>query len=139
MKTAPDTAIVRDLAFLADHPDLLMAVVFGSTADGRAGCDSDVDVAIYPRIPLDHCSLQDLSDQIAMATGRTVDLVDLSTTHGGLLRQILRNGRVIFSKRLGILGSLHERLLDWQEDFEPAIKAMLATRMKRFTSPVHGH
>ena len=105
---------------------------------GRARPHSDIDIAVYPRIPLDHRTLQDLSDRIALATGRTVDLVDLSRSEGALLRQILRTGKVLFAKQPGILGTLHERLLVWQEDFEPALKAMLAARLKRFTRPLHG-
>lgn len=126
------------LAFLADQPDLELAMIFGSVASGRARRDSDIDIAVYPRQPLDHRALQNLSDQIAMATGRAVDLVDLSSADGSLLRQILMTGKVLFSKRPGILGTLTERLLLWQEDFEPALKAMLAARLKRFISPLHG-
>lgn len=113
-------------------------MVFGSCASGRERPDSDIDLAIHPRQPLDAPTLQKLSDQIALATGRSVDLVDLSRTDGTLLRQILRTGKVLFSKHPGILGSLTERLLVWQEDFEPALNAMLSARLKRFTSPLHG-
>ena len=126
------------LAFLADDPNLDLAILFGSAAAGCAKPHSDIDVAVYPRQPLDHFALQDLADRIALATGRPVDLVDLSRSEGTLLRQILRTGRVLFAKRSDILGRLLERLLVWQEDFEPALKAMLASRLKRFTSPLHG-
>ncbi len=127
-----------DLAFLANNPDLELAMVFGSTVSGNAKPDSDIDVAVYPRHPLDHQAVQGLSDQIALATGRPVDLVDLSSSDGALLRQILRSGKILFSKRPGIIGTLTERLLAWQEDFEPALNAMFATRLKRFTSTLHG-
>jgi predicted nucleotidyltransferase len=128
----------ESLAFLAKDPSLDLAILFGSMAAGRARPHSDIDIAVYPRQPLDHSALQDLSDRIALATGRPVDLVDLSRSEGTLLRQILRTGKVLFAKRPGILGTLHERLLVWQEDFEPALKAMLAARLKRFTRPLHG-
>ena len=127
-----------DLAFLAHHPDLELAMVFGSTVSGNAKPDSDIDVAFYPRHPLDHQVVQRLSDQIALATGRPVDLVDLSSSDGALLRQILRTGKILFSKRPGIIGTLSERLLAWQEDFEPALNAMFAARLKRFTHELHG-
>lgn len=136
MTSAPDPG--KALAFLAEDPNLDLAMVFGSTASGKARPDSDIDVAVYPRNPLDHRAIQRLSDQIALATGRPVDLVDLSTSDGALLRQILRSGILLFSKRPGILGTLSERLLLWQEDFEPALKAMLTARVNRFTAPVHG-
>jgi uncharacterized protein len=136
MSTSSDPRI--SLAFLADDPNLELAMVFGSAVSGKLRPDSDIDVAVYPRQPLDHRAIQTLSDQTALATGRTVDLVDLSMSNGVLLRQILRTGKLIFSKRPGILGALSERLLDWQEDFEPSLKALLDARIKRFTSPLHG-
>jgi len=134
----PFQRVKDDLAFLANDPDLEMAMIFGSTVSGNAKPDSDIDVAVYPRQPLDHQAVQRLSDQIALATGRPVDVVDLSSSDGALLRQILRSGKVLFSKHPGILGILAERLLAWQEDFEPALNALLAARLKRFTSPLHG-
>jgi uncharacterized protein len=126
------------LEFLAKDPNLDLAIVFGSMASGRAKPHSDIDIAIYPIRPLDHHALQDLSDRIALATGRPVDIVDLSRSEGALLRQILRSGKVLFSKRPGIQGTLQERLLVWQEDFEPALNAILSARLKRFTRPLHG-
>ena len=134
----PSTELHENLTFLENDPNLDLSIIFGSVATGRARPHSDIDVAVYPSQPLDHFALQDLSDRIALATGRPVDLVDLSRSDGALLRQILRTGKVLFSTRPGILGILAERLLVWQEDFEPALKAMLAARLKRFTSPLHG-
>ncbi len=136
MKNSHDAR--ETLAFLIADPNLDLAIIFGSMATGRARPHSDIDVAVYPRQPFDHNALQDLSDRIALATGRPVDLVDLSRSEGALLRQILRTGRVLFTKRPGILGTLHERLLVWQEDFEPALKAMLSARLKRYTLTPHG-
>ena len=126
------------LAFLANDPNLDLAMVFGSTAKGTARPHSDIDIAVYPRQPLGHQDLQRLSDQIALVTGRPVDIVDLSKSNGSLLRQILRSGKVLFSKRPGTLGALHQRLLAWQEDFEPALKALFTARQKRFSRSAHG-
>lgn len=126
------------LDFLSDDPDLLLAMVFGSTADGSHRPDSDIDVAVYPRNQLASRKRQLLVDEIAFATGRTVDLIDLTHVDGALLRQILHSGKVIFSKEPGILGTLSERLLDWQEDFEPQLNTLLETRLQRFIAPIHG-
>ena len=126
------------LGFLADDPDVLCAMVFGSTANGTHRLDSDLDVAVYCRGELDRQKRQQLTDDISVATGRTVDLIDLRHVDGALLRQILRNGIVVFSKVPGMFGILSERLLDWQEDFEPQLNALLKRRLQRFTSPLHG-
>ena len=130
--------ITRSLDFLADNPDLLLVIIFGSTANNSQRPDSDIDIAIYPKKGFSSRQRQELSDQIACATGRTVDLIDLTHVDGALLRQILRTGKVVFSKQPGITGILTERLLGWQEDFEPQLNALLESRLQRFITPVHG-
>ena len=126
------------LAGLTDHRDLDLAIVFGSFARGLANKYSDLDIAVFPRQPLGAAALQDISDHLAIASGRPIDIVDLTTTNGTLLRQILRHGKVIFAKRPGLLGILNERLLDWQADFEPAQQAILTAQRNRFLTPSHG-
>lgn len=132
------SSIARALDFLADDPDLLLVMIFGSMADGNPQIGSDIDVAVYPKKKLSSQQRQKISDQIACATGRTVDLADLTDADGALLRQILRKGRIVFSKQTGVLGHLSERLLGWQEDFEPQLNAMLETRLQLFITPTHG-
>ena len=132
------SGIVQSLDFLAGDPSLLLVMIFGSTAHDRQRLDSDIDVAVYPKKKLLSSQRQNLSDQIACATGRTVDLVDLSDVDGALLRQILHTGKVIFSKQPGITGILSERLLGWQEDFEPQLNDLLESRLQRFTAAAHG-
>ena len=129
---------VASLECLAHHEELELAIIFGSCASGRARRDSDLDIAVFPRNPLNSAALQSLSDQLAIASGRPIDLVDLTCTNGTLLRQILRNGKVLFSKRPAILGNLNERLLDWQADFEPAQRAILTAQRNRFLTHAHG-
>ena len=90
----------HQLDFLSDDPDLLLAMVFGSTADGSQRPDSDIDVAVYPGKKLESRKRQLLVDEIAIATGRAVDLIDLTHVDGALLRQILRSGKIVFSKGL---------------------------------------
>jgi len=129
---------VKCLDFLAEDPDLQLAMLFGSAATGDLRPDSDIDVAIYPRKTMASRKRQQVADEIALATNRAVDLIDLSTAEGALLRKILHSGIVLFSKTPGILGALSERLLDWQEDFEPQLNALLDARLQRFTQPIHG-
>jgi predicted nucleotidyltransferase len=130
--------IGHSLDFLAEEPDLLLAIIFGSAADGSQRPDSDLDLAVYCRSHMGPFLRQKLSDDIAVKTGRTVDLIDLSKANGALLRQVLRSGQVLFVKSPGILGTLTERLLAWQEDFEPQLNGLLQSRLERFTSSVHG-
>lgn len=135
---AAQCEIARKLDFLACNPDLLLVVIFGSIANDSQRPDSDIDVAFFPKKRFSSHQRQELADQIACTTGRTVDLVDLSDVDGALLRQILHSGKVIFSKQPGITGILSERLLGWQEDFEPQLNALLESRLQRFVNPAYG-
>lgn len=98
-------------AALAQHPDIKLAYVFGSVAGNKAGPDSDVDVAVLAEAPLDvEYKIQLISD-IASATGRPVDLIDLATVGEPpqwVMRHILNN-----------------------EDYMPYVKRMLAERRQR--------
>ena len=130
--------ILELLTHLADREDIHLVILFGSFAKNNATVDSDIDIAIYPLNPLSSAAIQNLSDQLGHATFRPVDLVDLTYTNGSLLRQILRHGKVVFSKHPGTLGALTERLLDWQADFEPLRQAISTAQLHRFLAPIHG-
>jgi predicted nucleotidyltransferase len=137
MKQA-DRKLTEQLGFLAEEPSLQLALVFGSAALDRCRFDSDIDVAVSCSNPMSTQKQEELVDKIALATGRPVDLVDLSTAGGALLRQIIRSGRIIFCKNQALPGFLTQRMLDWQEDFEPQLSALYRTRLHRFTEPIHG-
>lgn len=83
--------VLRDA--LALHPDLQLAIVFGSVARGSERADSDVDIAVQAAKALDAQRRIQLVGDIALATGRAVDLVDLRTAGGPLLGQILSGGQ----------------------------------------------
>lgn len=130
--------LTEQLGFLAEEPSLQLALVFGSATLDRCRFDSDIDVAVSCSNPMSTQKQEELVDKIALATGRPVDLIDLSTAGGALLRQIIRSGRIIFCKNQALPGFLTQRMLDWQEDFEPQLSTLYRTRLHRFTEPVHG-
>lgn len=119
------------LNFLKDIKMLKLAIVFGSAASETLRADSDLDIAVHAGQPLNSDQIQSLVNEISMATGRPVDLIDLSRTHGVLLRQILHRGRLLFCRDTTLLGDLTSQLLAWQEDFEPTLNAMLKARINR--------
>jgi uncharacterized protein len=91
---------------LARHPEVTLAFVFGSFARGNERADSDVDVAVQASRPLSVDARMALVGDLALATGRAVDLTDLRTVGEPLLGQILAHG-------LRLLGDAdaHGRLL----------------------------
>lgn len=119
---------------LARHPELELAIVFGSVARGVQRIDSDVDLAVQAARAMNARQRMDLVGDVAAATGRAVDLIDLRTAGEPLLGQILRHGR-------RLLGSdeAHGRLLSRQlidaADFGPYAQRILDERRRAWIGP----
>jgi len=113
---------------LSREEGLQLALLFGSFADGRAGPESDVDVAVMFEHALDAERKMHLIEQLVERTGRAVDLVDLHRVGEPLLGQILKGRRLIGSD--SEYTALTLRHLYDQEDFMPYINRMLAERRR---------
>lgn len=113
---------------LSREEGLQLALLFGSFADGRAGPESDVDVAVMFEHALAAERKMHLIEQLAERTGRAVDLVDLHRVGEPLLGQILKGRRLIGSD--SEYTALTLRHLYDQEDFMPYINRMLAERRR---------
>jgi len=116
---------------LAQHPDTELAYVFGSVARGEAGADSDLDLAVrMAEEPLDAKRKINLIEELASATRRPVDLVDLRTVGEPLLGQVLSGERLIGTpEQHAALMTRH--LLD-EADFMPYVRRMQAERRARW-------
>lgn len=88
-----DDEIVRVLG--AAVPDLVAVYRFGSTAAGVARRDSDVDLGLLARQPLDPAGRFELQEELALRLHRDVDLVDLRRASTVMRMQILAHGTVI--------------------------------------------
>ena len=93
METMPE----RLRAVLASHPGVRLGYVFGSAARGALRADSDVDVAVRfaTRPTLD--GLAALALNLERAAGRRVDVIDLDTAPPLLLREVVKEGRLLFA------------------------------------------
>ena len=114
-------------AVLARHPDIHLAILFGSMAADHARRESDVDLAVAAERALNADEKMVLMAELAEATGRPIDLVDLHTVGEPLLAQIIKRG-------LRILGAderyaeLIKRHLFEEADFMPYYRRMLGER-----------
>ena len=70
---------------LEGRDGLRLAFVFGSLAQGGAGLDSDLDIAVQADRPLSVAQEVELIELLAAACGRPVDLIDLTTVGEPLL------------------------------------------------------
>ena len=78
---------------MARHPSVVLAILFGSMATDQARNDSDLDIAVACSTPMTAQTHIAIVEDLAMALGRPVDLIDLDRIHNPLLQQILTKGR----------------------------------------------
>jgi len=114
-------------SFLQQRPDIIQAILFGSLASGNERFESDVDLAIQ----LDHVMTadekQNFIEDIALITGRAVDLIDLKTVGQALLGQILQYGKRLVGDDVIFANLLNKYVLD-EADFEPYRQRILDER-----------
>ena len=124
---------VRDV--LLRQPDIEFACVFGSFAQGRQTPASDIDVAVAAQAPIDLDRRLALNDEVASATGRPVDLVDLHRAGPLLLTQALTKGKRVVKRDSRVLARLLVKMWYLNADLMPLVRMIQDTRRKRF---LHG-
>lgn len=107
-------------------------MLFGSLAAGHASAASDVDVAVQAVRPLDAAQKIALVGDIAAATGRAVDLIDLRRAGEPLLGQIVAHGRRVLGSDEAFARLVSRHLLD-AADFLPLANRLLAERRQAWT------
>jgi predicted nucleotidyltransferase len=118
---------------LARAADLRLAMMFGSVARGEARANSDVDVAVLADHTLSADERIRLVESIAQATGRAVDLVDLTTAGPPLLGEILRDGIRLLGSPAELAALATRAALD-AADFLPLVQRMLKQRRLAWTA-----
>lgn len=102
------TKLERQLIDVLTHyPSVTMAFLFGSLAAGHDRMESDLDLAVAATTPLTSQARIHLIENLAVAIGRPVDLIDLAQAHGPLL-QLLRPplGARAANKKGGLVAAL---------------------------------
>jgi|SRR5690554_5110113 len=121
----PEIAKLSEL--LAGFSSIRVAAIFGSIARGTARPDSDIDVAVQADKELSADERIAITEAIALAFNRSVDLVDLRTAGQPLLDQIVRTGTQVIGTRHQ-WGDLIYRNIMENEDFVPYQKRILEGR-----------
>ncbi len=112
---------------LVRHPKIRLAILFGSLALGGERPDSDLDLAVDAGAELGVEDKIVLMGQLADATGRPVDLVDLRTAGEPLLGQIVVHGRRLIGSDEAYAELIRRHLFD-EADFMPYYRRILAER-----------
>ena len=81
--------------WLQTKDDLVLGILFGSVAAGRANPSSDVDLAVLSSAPLSTERRIELTQELGSALGRSVDLVDLRSASGIIVKELLTEGVVL--------------------------------------------
>jgi predicted nucleotidyltransferase len=120
-------------AVLDRHPEVRLAVLFGSLADGTARPESDLDLAVAGDAPLDAAKRTALIEDLAAASGRPVDLVDLHTCGVTVRAQALTRGRTLRNADPRLRAELIKRVLFDEADFVPYRRRILKARRSAWT------
>jgi predicted nucleotidyltransferase len=99
------------LRVLKRYQDVKLCLVFGSTARGRSSSESDLDIAIAGEEPLPADKFLELSEEFSSETRCEIDLADLMTATGPILKQALSTGVVVQNCDKGLYARLILRML----------------------------
>ena len=113
---------------IARHPSVVLAILFGSMATDQARNDSDLDIAVASSSPLTAQTHIAIIEDLALAVGRPVDLIDLDRTHNPLLQQILTKGRRVLCQDRTRYAELLLRMVYEEADVMPYYRRILSDR-----------
>jgi predicted nucleotidyltransferase len=124
----------RLIDLLGRNEAVQVACLFGSGARQGLRFQSDLDVAVASSGgPLAPAALREIARQIAEATGRAADVVDLAVASAPVLRAALVEGRQLLCADPALLFALRRRLVYEAEDFLPYQRRLLEERRRRWT------
>lgn len=127
------TALVDDLnSVLQKHPQIELAILFGSHAAGRALPTSDLDIAVAANHQLEAREKMAVIDDLALAVRCPVDLIDLTAVSGPILQQALTKGRLLLNRQPALRAKLTLKMWYNQADFMPDYNMILRKRAEAF-------
>ena len=112
---------------LTSFPQITLAILFGSVANGKANAQSDLDLAVIAAKPLQAAEKIQIIEALAMATGRPIDLVDVHFAPQPLTGQVFKHGRRIMGSDTAYAQLLYRHLIE-QADFGPLRNRILTER-----------
>ena len=83
-------------------PDVVAIYVFGSVPSGQARADSDLDLAVLPREPIEPAVHGGLREKLEGELRRDVDLVDLRRASVVMRAQVVSTATVLYEDESGV-------------------------------------
>lgn len=132
-RPAVDRQLVERLGgVLARHPEVRLALLFGSRARG-GGSGSDVDVAVEG--PVDRLAL---AAELAAVAVADVDVVDVQAAGYPLLRALLRDGVVLHEGEPHAAARFRTRAILETETDRPWFERMRDAYLRRLAARADG-
>jgi predicted nucleotidyltransferase len=127
--------ISRLETYFRERPEAFAAAyVFGSVSNCTAKPNSDLDIAVMPLQPITAESKMALIKDLAEISGRPIDIVDLSTANGAILKQALTTGRRLANNNNTKNAEAFSRMLAYETDLAPQIKAAEKQQVRAWMS-----
>ncbi|HET6527526.1 MAG TPA: nucleotidyltransferase domain-containing protein [Balneolaceae bacterium] len=117
---------------LQKHSEIELSILYGSVSENRETFESDLDIAVAGEKPISSKLKMQLIEDLALVSNRPVDLVDLQTTHGTLLKQILTEGSLIYKTSNSLYANIIKRMLFDDADFMPYYYRTLKRKRERW-------
>ena len=117
---------------LSRHPEIRVAILFGSRLTAAVDSTSDLDVAVAGDKPLNVDEKMGLIDDLAVVAGCPVDIIDLATVTGPILQQALCKGRIIVNRDPPLLARLMLKMWYNQADMMPSYRMIQRRRVEAF-------
>ena len=129
-------------SYFAAQDDVLLAYVFGSRASGRAGPNSDYDVAVLTCAALEPARRYGMAHELSLLLdGAVVDLVPLQRAPVELAYAVVAEGRRLFERDLTTRVEFEANVLSRYGDMLPVLRQQRADLIhgESYAPGVHRH
>ena len=113
-------------------PEVEIVILFGSVLKDQLTNKSDIDIAFAAKTITSHEKKNNIYLTLEKSLGRDIDLIDLHSVNGHILKNILCKGEIIIKKSVPLLAFFLKKMWYNQKDMMPYTKMILKKQVKRF-------
>ena len=118
--------------YFNQNQEISSVVLFGSFAKGTQNSQSDIDLAILTEHDLTADLKIKIVSDLAVIFHKTIDIIDLRTSHVPLLQEILTQGIWLKLKSNSVKEKLIQKMIFEVEDLQPLRENIQNEKIKRF-------